>query len=155
MELILWLIGTQLVYGSLMLGLAILRLRPTSRNEGGVAKRYNGALRFLRRRPCGDDGMIWKECFVAKLTRSMQVVTALAFLCVVALMVYLSYEDFWAAFLEFMNNGYAGPGQYCAITLMGTYERSSRCSISAWRSGSGAWHRIRSVANARKIPGSA
>jgi ABC-type transport system involved in multi-copper enzyme maturation permease subunit len=103
---ILWMIGLQMGFGSVMLGLAILRLRPASRREGGAARITARSLRFLRRPRCLNDAMLWKECFVAKSPLSNQIATTLVFLVVGGMMVYFSYDSFKAAFRELLDQGY-------------------------------------------------
>jgi ABC-type transport system involved in multi-copper enzyme maturation permease subunit len=107
-----WMIGLQVGFGIVMLGLAVLRLRPTSRREGGAARITARSLWFLKRPECLDDAMLWKECFVAKSPLSNQIAITLVFLVVGGMMVYFSYDTFKAAFRELLDQGYtSGPAR--------------------------------------------
>src|SRR5262249_52956424 len=63
-----WMVGLQLLYGTCLLAWATIRLRPLEKGSRiwgmkwldlGTAWRPR---RFFKRRACGDDPMIWKEC---------------------------------------------------------------------------------------------
>jgi ABC-type transport system involved in multi-copper enzyme maturation permease subunit len=110
-SLVSWMIGLQMAYGVVLLALAVLRLRPTSRREGAAARVTSRSLRFLRRWECGDDGMIWKECLVAKSTLSTQIATAIVFLVVAGMMGYFAYDFLKPALQELLDFGYTGTGQ--------------------------------------------
>src|SRR6185312_16038512 len=70
MEALGWMIGLQVVYGVLFVGIAVLRLRPVGQKEGGGAGRgwiqaLSRKQRIFPRPPCGDDAMMWKERHVS------------------------------------------------------------------------------------------
>jgi ABC-type transport system involved in multi-copper enzyme maturation permease subunit len=64
-----WMVGLQLAYGLALVVLAAWRLRPVARRlaDSPTPRTLFGRLR-VRRRPlpaCGDDAMLWKECYPA------------------------------------------------------------------------------------------
>ncbi|MFO0890501.1 MAG: ABC transporter permease subunit [Isosphaeraceae bacterium] len=65
---VLWMIGLQVLYGTLLIGWSTLRLRAVEQGAalfGGRllrAGRPSGERRLRERRPCGDNPMLWKEC---------------------------------------------------------------------------------------------
>jgi len=66
-RLVLWMVGSQVVYGTLFTALAAWQLRPSFRRHEGRAGRQTASTRLARRyfpvRPCGDDPVFWKEAF--------------------------------------------------------------------------------------------
>jgi ABC-type transport system involved in multi-copper enzyme maturation permease subunit len=68
-QLVGWMIGSQLVYGTLLIALATWQLRPAYRRQEGRAGRRPRRLartwRWFPRPPCGDDPVFWKEARVA------------------------------------------------------------------------------------------
>ncbi len=76
LEPALWMIGLQLVYGTLLLLWATLRLRPSERGarllfRGPIGGRSRGALLLRGRKPCGNQPMVWKECSGAIVMRNL------------------------------------------------------------------------------------
>jgi ABC-type transport system involved in multi-copper enzyme maturation permease subunit len=67
-EAALWMLGLQLLYGTIALFWATVRLRPVEKGSRLRGFRWTGGSvvtqprRFFPRRPCGDAPMIWKEC---------------------------------------------------------------------------------------------
>jgi ABC-type Na+ efflux pump permease subunit len=63
----LWMVGSQVVYGTLFTALAAWQLRPSFRRHEGRDGRPTASARLVRRyfplRPCGDDPVFWKEAF--------------------------------------------------------------------------------------------
>ena len=62
-----WMIGLHLLYGTLMLAWSTIRLRPyeSEARPWGLRIRAVANARprhLLKRRPCGDEPMMWKEC---------------------------------------------------------------------------------------------
>jgi ABC-type transport system involved in multi-copper enzyme maturation permease subunit len=73
-ERIFWMVGLQLAYGAMLIGLAIAGLRPCQRGVAGFRLRRSTGIfancRSPRRSspaPCGEDPMIWKELFASQL----------------------------------------------------------------------------------------
>ncbi|MGC8641259.1 MAG: ABC transporter permease, partial [Isosphaeraceae bacterium] len=64
----LWMLGLQVLYGTVLLGWVTIRLRPVEKGSrlwglGWLdARKRNQPRRLFTRRPCGDAPMIWKEC---------------------------------------------------------------------------------------------
>ena len=88
-----WGMGLQLAYGTAFVAIAALRLRPSSRNEGGnrgLSLRIGGITRRRRWFPrpgCGDDAMLWKEMHVSRtggLTKAAMVVLGVGAVGVIA-----------------------------------------------------------------------
>ena len=87
-----WGMGLQVAYGTAFVTLAALRLRPASRNEGGqggLPRKFAAMTRrrrWLPRRECGEDAMLWKEMHVSRtggLTKMALVVLAVALVGVI------------------------------------------------------------------------
>jgi ABC-type transport system involved in multi-copper enzyme maturation permease subunit len=107
----LWMIGLQVGYGVLFLVVAVARLRPSLRNEGGRRRlRWLGgvqrARRFLPRPECGADPMLWKECFVARTSGTTKLTMAVIVLVVAILLGYYTVDYAGKAFIELAQNGY-------------------------------------------------
>jgi ABC-type Na+ efflux pump permease subunit len=66
-----WMAGLQIAAGTMCIALAVWRLRPVFRAQEGSAGRDGSAKQRRRRhRPaCGDDPILWKECYPARLSR--------------------------------------------------------------------------------------
>jgi ABC-2 family transporter protein len=66
-RLALWMVGSQVVYGTLFIALAVWQLRPAYRRHEEREGRQTGSARLARRwfavRPCGDDPVFWKEAY--------------------------------------------------------------------------------------------
>jgi len=96
MEPIVTMIGLQLLYGSVLVAVAVARLRPVHRAHGGprnarFAARFAGRVRRWRPRPrCGDDALLWKERFAAGSGGLASAVIAAASLMVVGLLVFFA-----------------------------------------------------------------
>ncbi|MEO6811663.1 MAG: ABC transporter permease subunit, partial [Isosphaeraceae bacterium] len=114
-ELVWWMIGSQLVYGTLLIALATWQLRPAYRRQEGRSGRQprllTKAWRWFPRPPCGDDPVFWKEARVApsgggwvrRLTKLVGV------LLVGSIVVGVLYES-KSAFQEVWTNGYGYHG---------------------------------------------
>jgi ABC-type transport system involved in multi-copper enzyme maturation permease subunit len=113
-----WMIGLQLAYGTALIALAVLLLRPTFRRAES-SPRWVARLAAMRRgrrllpRPeCGDDAMLWKERHVSRTGLLAKVVAGLIVLAVGVLIVYGTFEIAWDAFQELATYGYgSGPEQ--------------------------------------------
>ncbi len=117
LSLALWGMGLQLVYGSLFVLLASLRLRPSARTEGSTSgasrwfKKIMARRKWLPRKPCGDDAMLWKEMHVSRTGGLTKVVFILLGVCLVGLIFYVGFDLFIDAFKEMGRDGYFGRGQ--------------------------------------------
>ena len=114
-ESVAWMMGSQVVAGAILLLVAAWRLRPVYRNMDGpnlwvrVVKRGRGKsarLRIFRRPPVGDDGMLWKELHVNRMSDTRKI--GLALLCVglVGLVVYAAWDEVSGAMIDAYNGGY-------------------------------------------------
>jgi ABC-type transport system involved in multi-copper enzyme maturation permease subunit len=108
-----WLMGSQFVYGSLLLALASWQLRPAYRRQEGRSGRRSKVqavrLRLLPRRPCGDDPVYWKEVHVANRRGGIvqqlgQLLVPVFLALVVCLALYMAYEG--GVIKELWENGY-------------------------------------------------
>ena len=117
-----WMIGLQLLYGTLMLGWATIRLRPYESEARPWGLRMFGSSRsvqprrLMKRRACGDEPMIWKEC-----TGTLSVdgpIKAVMFLLLVVAAVgglgYLFWELGVPSFQEMREYGTGGEGTWVA-----------------------------------------
>ena len=97
-EAILWMIGLQTAAGTLMIGWAIVRLRPVSRKlddgEGRDAVRPGARhhLRLIRRPACGESAMRWKEMHTAKSSGLTQLSEIVALSVIFGAIVYGAYH---------------------------------------------------------------
>jgi ABC-type transport system involved in multi-copper enzyme maturation permease subunit len=112
-----WAMGLQVAYGTLFVVLAALRLRPSSRNEGGnrrlarLAGKITRKQRWFSRPDCGDDAMLWKELHVARtggLTKATLVVVGVAMLGIIG---YSGFGYFVPAMDEMWHDGYFAYGR--------------------------------------------
>jgi ABC-type transport system involved in multi-copper enzyme maturation permease subunit len=111
-----WMIGLQLVYATLFVGLAVARLRPVFRKEGEGSRRFAGlsrGRRLLPRPDCGADAMLWKERYVSRTSAVTKLVGGLIGLAIFGLLVYSTVDLAVPAFKEINVNGYgsSGPAQ--------------------------------------------
>jgi ABC-type transport system involved in multi-copper enzyme maturation permease subunit len=112
-----WGMGLQIVYGSLFVLLAAMRLRPSARTEGSTSassRWFKNLLRkrkWLPRKPCGDDAMLWKELHVARTGGLTKAVFVLLGVGLVGLVFYLGTEPFLKAMSEMLVNGYFSKGR--------------------------------------------
>jgi ABC-type transport system involved in multi-copper enzyme maturation permease subunit len=121
-ETISWMIGLQVLYGTILLGWATWRLRPVecgARPLGlPIFARERGAQqrRLLGRRPCGDEPMIWKECTGSLSVGSRTRAVMLLLLSVVAIagLGYLVVDLGIPAFREMSEYGTGTPGTWRA-----------------------------------------
>jgi ABC-type Na+ efflux pump permease subunit len=117
-----WMLGLQLLYGTALLAWATIRLRPLERGSRLWGLRWLDSLgasrprRFFKRRACGDDPMIWKECS-APLASSSRAKTA-AIVCVAmaagAGLGYMVCILGIPAFKEVLDYGYGATGVFAA-----------------------------------------
>jgi ABC-type transport system involved in multi-copper enzyme maturation permease subunit len=107
-----WGMGLQLAYGTAFLVLAALRLRPSSRNEGGnrglnvVIAGITRRRRWFPRPECGDDAMLWKEMHVSRtggLTKTAMVALGVG---VVGVIAYSGFGYLVPAADEMARDGY-------------------------------------------------
>ncbi len=121
-----WLIGLQLIQGTLLLAWSTLRLRPVERGARLLGLRWLGtrsapqSRRLLARRPCGDVPMIWKEC--SGTLSSPSLLRTVCLICLGA--AALGSLGFWVyyggipAFQEVLDYGYAAPGNHSARNML-------------------------------------
>jgi hypothetical protein len=110
-RLALWMVGSQVVYGTLFIALAVWQLRPAFRRHEGREGRQTASARLARRwfavRPCGDDPVFWKEAFfsgsVGGLGKQIARVILIGLL-VLAVLGTLAASQF--AFGELREHGY-------------------------------------------------
>ncbi|MGZ3471395.1 MAG: ABC transporter permease, partial [Isosphaeraceae bacterium] len=117
-----WLIGLQLLQGTLLLAWSTMRLRPVeqgSRLRGLCwlgSRRVSQPRRLFARRPCGDAPMIWKECSGTVSSPSLMRTVCLVCLTVAAVggMGYWVYRMGIPAFQEVLDYGYGSTGTQAA-----------------------------------------
>ena len=110
-----WMIGLQAAYGALFVLIAVLRLRPVGRKEGGGAgAQWAASLRRGRRilpRPeCGEDAMLWKERYVSRTSVTTKIASAIVLAVVACGLAYLTYDWGKPAFKELLDHGYGSSG---------------------------------------------
>ncbi len=94
---LLWMIGLQMAGGTLLIGLAIARLRPVARkledgeSNGRARARARHSWRLMSRPSCGDRPVLWKEIHTAK---SGGVADLLGILAVVAIFGWIGYMTY-------------------------------------------------------------
>jgi ABC-type transport system involved in multi-copper enzyme maturation permease subunit len=108
-----WMAGLQVAFGAVLLAVAVARLRPVHRKDGGPARGSSGPAagaawrRWRMPRPaCGDDAMLWKELFVSRTGRWMRLVQTLAYLAAVGLIVYGSADTVAASWNAIRTQGF-------------------------------------------------
>lgn len=93
-----WMIGLQLTGGSLLIGLAVARLRPACRDlKGGDGRILNVRRPRLRWRPwprpaCGDNPVLWREMFAMGPSGMARVVSVLVCMALYAIGGYVTYR---------------------------------------------------------------
>ena len=105
-----WMIGLQVVYGSIFVLLAIWRLRPGDRavTAGGEAVVEKGRRWRLFARPIGDDPMLWKECRTSRPSSPFRVASLGLGLMALTTLGYVVIVTAWPAFTELAEWGYGG-----------------------------------------------
>lgn len=110
-----WIIGSQFVYGTFFILLAILQLRrvyarqdDTSGKLLKLRKAILGKRSWLPRPACGDDAMLWKEFFVSKTGGLSKITGLLLSLSIVGLIVYSGYDIVRDAARELLAYGFTG-----------------------------------------------
>jgi hypothetical protein len=110
-ESIAWMIGLELATGSLLIVWAVARLRAACRKheEGDEPSRSREPFRWLRplarRRPCGENPVLWKELHTARPRGLGVVVGGVIVLGLTALIGYGTYKFARPAFLEWYAGG--------------------------------------------------
>ncbi|HKM54050.1 MAG TPA: ABC transporter permease, partial [Isosphaeraceae bacterium] len=114
LEAVLWMIILQLLYSTIALWWATVRLRPVEKGSRLRGFRWMGGSgvkqprRFFPRRPCGDAPMLWKECSATLAGASLFRMIALFALAAAA----VGGLGYWVvvmgvpAFLEMLTYGY-------------------------------------------------
>jgi len=110
-----WMMGLQVTYGVLFVVIALLQLRRVNRNDGGgrVAARFAGLRRGRRLMPrpeCGDDAMLWKECFVSRTSLVVKIATIAVSVVMICGLAYFTYGFARPAFTELVAYGYGTHG---------------------------------------------
>ncbi|HEV3163216.1 MAG TPA: ABC transporter permease subunit [Isosphaeraceae bacterium] len=101
-----WLIGLQLAYGTAFTLLAVWRLRPVFRRQESrvVGSRWLGKgawkWRLLRRPPCGDDPILWKERYTSRVSGVAMVATVLLGMVILGALGYTTYLFMWPAITQ-------------------------------------------------------
>jgi ABC-type transport system involved in multi-copper enzyme maturation permease subunit len=107
-----WGMGLQVLYGTIFITVAAIRLRPVYRNDGGTRKwvgavaKIGGKRSWFPRPACGNDAMLWKEMYVSRTAGLTKAVLATMG---VALLGAIGYSGYWMlvpAIEEIKNDGY-------------------------------------------------
>ena len=117
-----WLIGLQLLQGTLLLAWSTMRLRPVEQGSRLRGLRWLGSRRvpqprrLFARRPCGDAPMIWKECSGTVCSPSLFRTVCLICLAVAAVggLGCWAYFAGIPAFQEVLDYGYGSTGTQAA-----------------------------------------
>jgi ABC-type transport system involved in multi-copper enzyme maturation permease subunit len=110
-RLALWMVGSQLVYGTIFMALATWQLRPAFRRHEGRDGRLVQSARLAGRwfpiRPCGDDPVFWKEAYFSSAVGGPGRKIARAILIsLLGLAVVWTLVGSWGAFREVWEHGY-------------------------------------------------
>ena len=113
-ESTLWVMGMQVVYGTIMATLAAFQLRPAFRKieDRGTTRfawvrKLTAKRSWLSRPACGDDGMLWKERHVSR-TGGMAKATSLIFgLLLFGLMIWSGYYFVEPVVIDILANGWS------------------------------------------------
>ena len=112
----LWGMGMQVVFGTAFVILAAIRLRPSYRNDGGTPRWVRGMTKITGKRSwfprpeCGDDGMLWKEMYVARTGGLTKAALAILGVAMVGIIGYSAYGFIDEAINEIYRDGYFGYG---------------------------------------------
>jgi ABC-type transport system involved in multi-copper enzyme maturation permease subunit len=112
-----WGMGLQVLYGTFFVVLAMVRLRPSSRNDGVKSRMAQWTSRLTQKRKwfprplCGDDGMLWKEMHVARTGGVTKAALILLGVVMVGIIGYAGFEPFVAALDETLRDGYFTQGR--------------------------------------------
>jgi hypothetical protein len=112
-EALLWMIGLQLAAGTLLIGLAIGRLRPVARKledgEGGdpARRRARHRWRITARPACGESPVLWKEMHTAKPNGLADLLGILAVVVIFGWIGYGTYYFGKPALIEWLRYGFA------------------------------------------------
>lgn len=113
-EMYAWMVGLQVVYGAILLALAVWGLRPIFRGqEGRGIRRFaltNWKWRVWRRPPVGDDPMLWKEMQTSRTTGAAKAVAYLLGFALLSSLGYATIDFAWPAFRELLGSGYGAGG---------------------------------------------
>jgi hypothetical protein len=108
-RLALWMMGSQVVYGTIFTAVAAWQLRPAfRRHEGRDGRQIQSARRWFPIRPCGDDPVFWKEAYFSSAVGGLGRKIARAILIsLLGLAVLGTLVASWRAFGELWEHGYA------------------------------------------------
>jgi ABC-type transport system involved in multi-copper enzyme maturation permease subunit len=107
-----WFCGLQMLMGAAFVAAAVWRLRPSFRKSGGELRAFSRSMRgrirrAQRRRPIGDDPMLWKEIRVGRQGGMLKVIARFVGLLVLAGLGYGVYRLGGPAASELYRHGYA------------------------------------------------
>ncbi len=141
MQAILWLMGTQILYGMLLVAFAVARLRPIHRNEGATGGQLSQTLsrqasRLFPRPPCGDDAIFWKERYVSRTSPIAKIAGALVLLGAIGSLGYATYQYAEPALEAMTNVGFSAARFAPQQTELNGYLRLIETVIAAcWMIG--------------------
>jgi ABC-type transport system involved in multi-copper enzyme maturation permease subunit len=140
LDTILWMIGLQMVAGSVLVAWAVARFRPACRNlesesagdreaARGIARllRY-GRPRLLRRPPCGANPVLWKELHT---TRPHSLADLIGLVFAAGLLVLVAYGTYHFARPAFAEWFAGGPGS-TAVDVKRTEFNAFLRHVTSW-----------------------
>jgi ABC-type transport system involved in multi-copper enzyme maturation permease subunit len=129
-ESLLWMMGLQLAFGSVLVLCSIVLLRPLFRRQGEDGRlgrwtqRIKRGRRFLPRPPCGDDAMIWKERYVSRMSAPAKIVAGIVALLALGVIGYATYEIAKDSYREWLAYGYGTQGNTTARASLNAFLRA-------------------------------
>jgi ABC-type Na+ efflux pump permease subunit len=127
-RLALWMVGSQVVYGTIFTALAAWQLRPAFRRHEGRGGRQVRSARLARRwfpiRPCGDDPVFWKEAYFSSAVGGLgRKIARAIFMSLLGLAVLGTLVGSQGAFGELREHGYGWESD-------GSYEQRMALNIA-------------------------
>jgi len=115
-----WMMGLQVGFGAILIGIAAWRLRPNFRAQDGPGfwvrfsgrKQTQARRRFWPRPEVGDDAMFWKEVHVNRIDNGRRMFYSLLAIGAIGLTLYATSDSVLGAIDEAFHDGYWNFGQH-------------------------------------------